>query len=176
MSFRRFFAFVGRAVLPNQARDKVSKASGVGALGVAPLPGGGGGVPCGWVPGVETGDRKQANSLSPFPLSAPASLLWPLAPPRGLPFPRGGPRARFPATEATGGHKFAAGSAERHGSLGPERPPPCLGSWAPEGQEVAGHTAQGLSRNHGVTRSPVERHLARDRARWHWGSSGFPPS
>lgn len=61
------FRSVGKAVLPNQASDKVSKASSEGALGVALSAGrwdlgyrGGG------QSRVGTGDRKQASFLTPL--------------------------------------------------------------------------------------------------------------
>lgn len=140
--------------MPNQASDKVSKASSVGALGVGDQE---------WELGTENRRAFSLPSLlSPEQLSLAASLR------RG----------------AALCHTFTVDLAECHGGLGPAQPCVtvftgrllCPGSWIPEGQEVAGEAMQGLSRHLGVMGSPSERRLAGDRARWGWGSSVFPPS
>lgn len=187
-SSRRLFAFMGKAVLPNQASDKVSKASGVRAQGVALLGGVSGGAL--WVGDGEwkPGGRKQASSaLSARSSSAPASLLWPLTLPVGPPFPPGG--------QGQGSWPLRPQVHRSFGGM-PRQPCPyadpyvwvfqqrllCLGSWAPGRQEVAGQTTQGLSKHQGAMGSPTERHLAGARARWGWATlcshhpEGPPPS
>lgn len=119
LSSTRLFAFMGKAVLPNQASDKVSKASGVRAQGMALCWEGCRGVPCGSVMASRNQGAENRPALSACSSSAPASLL----PSRKAALSPWGPRAGFLATKAT-----SAPQLRRNATAAlPLRRPVCLG-------------------------------------------------